>query len=91
MKLALAIALSPPLAAQATVFTGATGLTDTSFSNVVFQYGTGLTDPSFPGGNCPDCGPGQQNELPEPSTAALIGLGFLASLVAARRGSQKPA
>ena len=53
------------------------GFTTSSITNVTFQYGTSLTEPSVPGG-------GGGNEIPEPESLLLLGLGLI-GLSAGRR------
>jgi hypothetical protein len=71
-----------PLIQDAVVFVlnGVTGLTTDDISNVSFQYGTQITELNVPGGG----GPPSQ-EIPEPGTLTLLGLGLLGFGVSRRQ------
>lgn len=57
------------------------GFSLTDISKVTFQYGTALTEPSVPGGG------GGGNEIPEPASFVLLGLG-LAGLSTTKRSKR---
>jgi hypothetical protein len=65
------------------LLSGIGSLSLSDISGITFQYGTQLNEPSFPG----DGGPPSQ-EIPEPGTLALLGLGLL-GFGASRRYQKK--
>lgn len=68
---------SVPLIQSAVVFalSGVKGLTIADISNVSFQYGTGLNELNVPG----------NGTVPEPGSAALVGISLLGALVSSGR------
>jgi hypothetical protein len=68
------------------VLTGVNGLTNANISNVSFQYGTDASELNVPG--TVDGGGGSTGNVPEPTTAAMFGLGLL-GLAAVRRQARK--
>jgi hypothetical protein len=68
------------------VLTGVSGLTNASISHVSFQYGTALNELNIPG--TPGGGDPSGNPVPEPTTAAIFGLGLLGFTAARRKGGK---